>query len=631
MNELYINIAKEVRSQYKRDLVPDKEEPLDGAISVKMNGNRNNVVSEEKLREVQKNILRETKDFLSKTFGPMGSNTKIITGEEIKTVQAIYSKDGAKVLSHIMNSNPLEASIVEELIEITRRVDNEVGDGTTSTVILSSLIFDGLIDIQKKYNLPPYKLMRLFDKEVDKIKKLILEQKKEATLDDIYDISMISTNGNDDISTNIKSIYDRFGMNMDLSVGISNSADNIIKVYDGFTITEGMENPVYINNVENNTSEIHNARVYHFVDPIDDLSQISLLEAILQNNIYDKLQKKLDPIPTVITCPRVSKDLSVTLKELTNILYQFNAAHAEINKPPILVITNVVASDELIMNDISNLCECKDIKKYIDPEVYKRDKESGAAATPETVAENFYGTCELVVADNKKTKFINPKHMHTTDTDGNVIEDPVYTAMVGYLETQIKESEGEENPAYIGLLKKRLSALKANMAEFLVGGVTIADRDATKDLVEDAVKNCKSALNYGVGYAANFEGLRASYKNMINSIPEHPDMVDMSYEDFASLDISKLLFNAYFNISEILYSTVSRDENDIEDHVYQSLLNDAPYNISSGELPSNEEKGTNVKCAIMLDIQVLDTISKIIGKMATCNQLLVQAPKLNYY
>ena len=174
MNKLYINIAREVRSQYKRDLVPDKEEALDGAISVKTNGNRNNVVSEEKLREVQKNILRETKDFLSKTFGPMGSNTKIITGEEIKTVQAIYSKDGAKVLSHIMNSNPLEASIVEELIEITRRVDNEVGDGTTSTVILSSLIFDGLIDIQKKYNLPPYKLMRLFDKEVDKIKILIL-------------------------------------------------------------------------------------------------------------------------------------------------------------------------------------------------------------------------------------------------------------------------------------------------------------------------------------------------------------------------------------------------------------------------------------------------------------------------
>ncbi len=617
-----IEYVKGLRTAYKNSIIKEQEEALNGSVSVKLDNNRNNVVTEEKLRQVQKHILAETKEYLSKTFGPMGSNTKIITGEEIKTVQAIYSKDGAKVLSHIMNSNPLEASIVEELIEITRRVDNEVGDGTTSTVILSSLIFDGLIDIQNKYNIPPYKLMRLFDKEVDNIKKLIIERKREATIDDVYDISMISTNGNEDIATNIKSVYDQFGMDMDLSVGISTNENTIIKVYDGFTITEGMENPVYINNTENNTCEIHNARLYHFVDPIDDINQIGLLESILQNNIYERLKKKQDPIPTVITCPRVSRDLSTTLKELTNILYNFNAAHAEINKPPVLIITNVVASDELIMNDIANLCECKDIKKYIDPKVYERDKAAGIAATFETVAENFYGTCELIVADNKKTKFINPKHMHKEDENGNVIEDPVYTSMVGFLETEIKEAEnaGDENPVHVGLLKKRLSALKANMAELLVGGVTIADRDATKDLVEDAVKNCKSSLKFGVGYAANFEGLRAAYINLTSS--------DKSEE---SKEIAKTIFNAYFNISEILYGTVCRDEETVDEYVYASLENDAPFDISSGELPNKDNKGTNVKCAIMLDIQVLDTISKIIGKMATCNQLLVQAPKLNYY
>lgn len=616
-----MSLAKEIRDWYKENLEKEQEESLNGSINVKLDSNRNNVVTEEKLRAVQKHILAETKEFLSKTFGPMGSNTKIITGEEIKSVQAIYSKDGAKVLSYIMNSNPLEASIVEELIEITRRVDKEVGDGTTSTVILSSLIFDGLINIQNKYNIPPYKLMRMFDKEVNNIKKLILEKKKDATLDDVYDISMISTNGNEEIANNIKSIYSEYGMDMDLSVGISNSSDNLIKVYDGFTITEGMENSVFINNIENNTCEIHNARIYHFIDPIDDISQISLLEAILQNNIYSKLQEKQPPIPTVITCPRVSRDLSVTLKELTNILYQYNAAHAELNKPPILIITNVVASDELIMNDIANLCECKDIKKYIDHKVYERDKEAGNAPLVDNIAENFYGTCELVIADTKKTKFINPKHMHKEDENGNLVEDPVYTSMIGFLETEIKEAEqGEDNAATIGLLKKRLSALKSNMAEFLVGGVTIADRDATKDLVEDAVKNCRSALKFGVGYAANFEGLRASLENLQNE-----------EKTIESADIAKLLFNAYFNISEILYSSVCRDPKIVEDYVYQSLENGAPFNISSGELPNKGDKGANVKCAIMLDIQVLDTLSKIISKMATCNQLLVQAPKLNYY
>ena len=618
-----LSYAKSLRDKYKQS-IETTEEKMEGAVNVTLGQNRNNVVTEDKLRQVQKQVLTETREYLSKTFGPMGSNTKIITGEEIKTVQAIYSKDGAKVLSYIMNSNPLEASIVEELIDITGRVDKEVGDGTTSTVILSSLIFDGLLEIQKKYNLPPYKLMRLFDKEVENIKKLILEKKKDCTLEDIYDISMISTNGNEEIASNIKSIYEDYGMNMDLSVGISNTTDNIIKVYDGFTITEGMENSVFINNVENNTCEIRHAHIYHFVDPIDDINQIGLLESILRHNIYEKLEKQEQPIPTVITCPRVSRDLSITLRKLTDYLYQFNATGKQTLKPPILIITNVVASDELIMNDISTLCGGKDIKKYIDPKVYERDKEAGEAPTIDNVFD-FYGECELVVADSKKTKFINPKHMHSYDADGNQIEDPIYTAMVGFLETELKEAEnaGDESAANIGLLKKRLSALKANMAEFLVGGVTIADRDAVRDLVQDAVKNCKSSLDYGVGYAANFEGLRASYQNYLNRNNEMCEIV--------SREIAALLFNAYFNIAEILYSTVETDSDKVEGYIIQSLENGAPFDISSGELPSKDDKGTNVKCAIMLDIQVLDTISKIIGKMATCNQLLVQSPKLNYY
>ena len=619
-----LSYAKSIRDTYKASR-ETKDESIEGAINVTLGQNRNNVVTEDKLRQLQKEVLTETKEYLSKTFGPMGSNTKIITGEDIKSVQAIYSKDGAKVLSHILNSNPLEASIIEELIDVTGRVDKEVGDGTTSTVILSSLIFDGLLDIQKKYNLPPYKLMRLFDKEVDNVKKLILEKKKDCTLDDIYDISMISTNGNEDVANNIKYIYDTYGMNMDLSVGISNTDESIIKVYDGFTITEGMENAVFINNKEKNTCEIRNAHIYHFVDPIDDINQIGLLESILRHNIYDKLEKQEQPIPTVITCPRVSRDLSVTLRQLTDYLYQFNAAGKETIKPPILIISNVVASDELIMNDISTLCGGKDIKKYIDPKVYERDKEAGNAPTMDNVFD-WYGECELVEADSKKTKFINPKHMHSYDEEGNQIEDPIYTSMVGFLETEIKEAEkaGDESAGNIGLLKKRLSALKANMAEFLVGGVTIADRDATRDLVQDAVKNCRSALEFGVGYAANFEGLRASYENFLNRNNEE-------FCDIVSRDISELLFNAYFNIAEILYTTVDRDKDKVEGYIIQSLENEAPFDISSGELPSKDQKGTNVKCAIMLDIQVLDTISKIIGKMATCNQLLVQSPKLNYY
>lgn len=622
-SESKISLAKDIRNNYlsnKKDLFVEKENT--DPISINVGTNKNNVVDETTLRKVQKRTLDEARDVLSKTFGPMGSNTKIITGNNKESIQSMYSKDGLKVLKYLVNSGPIEASIIEELIEITRHVEHEVGDGTTSTVILSSLIFDHLLEIKEKYNIPPYQLIRLFKKQVENIKKAIIDNGKECTIEDIYDISMVSTNGNEEISSIIKEIYEEYGMNVDLSVGISNTTDNLVKVYDGLTITEGMSDPVFITNKPNGTSEIHKAKIYHFVDPIDDLSQISLFEAILAHNIYDPLENDETPIPTVITCPRLSKDLSATLKMLTNHLYQFDQQSAESAKPPILIITNVVASDELIMNDIANLCGCKDIKKYIDPKLYERDKEAGIAPLPENI-DKFAGDAELVIADSHKTKFINPKHMHITDQNGDLVaEDRIYTAMVHFLETEIENAEATDNAANIGLLKKRLSALKANMVEFLVGGVTIADRDATKDLAEDAIKNCSSAAKYGVGNAANFEALRAALLNITENNYDRDDL---------DSDIARCIYNAYFEIAKILYGTVSTDNEDIENHIYYSIQADMPYDISSGTLPDIELPSNRVKCSIMLDVDIIDTLSKIITLMVTCNNVMLQSPQLNQY
>ena len=578
--------------------------------------NTSNVVTGSTLREIQNKTLKETAKFLEKTFGPMGSNTKIIKGNNQAEITSSYSKDGLKVLSNIINSAPIEASIVDELISVTRAVEKEVGDGTTSTVILSSLIFRNLIEIEKKFNIPPFQLCRSFQKVVDDIKENILEDGRECTIDDIYNISMISTNGNKEVSENIKNIYEKYGMNVELSVGISNSTDSLLKVYDGLTITEGMSDPVYINNKAENTCEIHDAHIYHFADPIDTMDQIVLFESIITHNIYEPIQNDESPIPTVITCPRLSADMSSILKRLAEQLYQFDNNNAQSAKPPILVITDVVASDEVIMDDIANLCGCKTIHKYIDAEVYKKDIENGIAPTVDTVMD-FCGHAELVVSDIKKTKFINPDHMVEKE---NGEKDPMYTAMVNFLENEIAQEEGKESAKSLGLLKKRLSALKANMVDYLVGGVTISERDMTKDLVEDAIKNCKASALYGVGYAANFEGLKNSY------------LVCNKYKEGSIEEaIAKCIFVAYCNITNILYGTVELNQNIVFEYTLHSIENGMPYDISNGYLPSLSEKSDNVLCSIRLDINILDTVSKIITMMATCNQCLLQSPHLNKY
>ena len=586
----------------------------DDELGIKVPINKTNVVSGEKLRNIQSITLAQTKDFLSKTFGPMGSNTKIIKGQNQAEITSSYSKDGLKVLSSIINSGPIEASIVDELIAVTRAVEKEVGDGTTSTVILSSLIFDKLRILADKYNMPPFKLCRLFSQVVDEICDNIMEGARDCSFDDIYNIAMISTNGNEEVSENIKRIYSEFGMDVELSVGISNTSDSMIKVYDGLTITEGMSDPVFINNRKDNTSEIHDAHIYHFADPIDSMDQIALFEAILAHNIYEPYENDKSPIPTVITCPKLSRDMSATMKQLANQLYQFDNQGAEAAKPPILIISDVVASDEVIMDDIANLCGCKTIHKYIDPEVYKKDIENGTAPTVDTITD-FAGHAELVVSDSKKTKFINPLHMTGEK------EDPVYSAMINFLETEIEQEKNSENAHSIGLLKKRLSALKANMVDYLVGGVTISDRDMLKDLVEDAVKNCKSASLYGIGFAANYEGLSSSLEILNNYINnENRDIY---------IDIAQCIFESYLEVSRILYRSVELDEDLVEKAVWQSLEDAHPYNISEGYLDS--DNGWKVLCSIKLDVNILKDVSKIISMMLTANQALLMSAAINLY
>jgi hypothetical protein len=238
---------------------------------------------------------------------------------------------------------------------------------------------------------------------------------------------MISTNSNEEVSNQIKGIYEKFGMDVELSVGISNNTNTYIKEYDGLTLNEGFADPVYITNKEKQVSDINNARVYHFVDPIDTMEMISYFEAIIKHNIYDQLEDEEAPIPTVITCPKLSRDMSASLKLLATQLYQIDQNDLTSQKPPILIITNVIGSDEAVMDDVANLCGCKSIRKYIDPNMLKKDQEEGNAPTVDNVFE-FYGECEEVVADAKKTKFINPKHMHIYNEDGTV-EDKVYIRM----------------------------------------------------------------------------------------------------------------------------------------------------------------------------------------------------------
>lgn len=572
-----------------------------------------NIVPKESLRNVQLNTLQILASVLAKTAGPRGSNTQLIHSQKSNE----YTKDGHNVLSEIKFYKPLESAIQSEMKEITRYIVKTVGDGTTSAVLLSNEIFKSMCIAES--SMSAYSIMEKFKEIVDIMIDKIRKNARECTLDDIYDICMIATNGNKEVSSSIKKIYEQFGMDVFIDVGVSNTTDHLVKSYDGLTLDVGYPTPAYINtdgsDKESGKASIRNPRIYAFEDPVDTPEMLAFLDTIVYNNIlYPLMQQTYDYVPTVILVPSISRDADKLLTELEKTMYGFDQAKALNEKPPILIITNAKVHEEQF-NDINMLCGTPTIKKFIDPDIQKKAIENGDAPTPENVCD-WCGHADLVEADTTNTKFVNPACMFETDENGNRKYSSVYNGLINYITQELDVAyKNNEDANVTGNLKRRLNSLKTNLVEYLIGGITVTDRDSVRDLVEDAVLNCRSASKYGVGYGANFEAFK-----VIDEIVHRNDK-----EDANVYEIEYAIYSAYYNALLNLYNTVFNDDEISKRTISESLACGMPYNLSTMQFDGK------VLCSIETDVAILEAISKVIIVMFTANQALIESPINNVY
>lgn len=568
-----------------------------------------NVVPKESLRRAQLETMEALKDYLSKSFGPYGSNTIINKENGLPR----YTKDGHTILKSIQVSGEIERAVLSDIEEETRTQAIKIGDSTTSITILSAIIFKALSEYEKNHpDKTPAQIVKTFKNVTEEICEEIKKHGRETTVDDVYNIALISTNGDEKLAKMLKDIYEEFGLDVYIDVKASMNGTTYLKEINGMTMDCGFLDPTLINDPGKNACVISNPRIYAFKDPIDTMEMGAFLDAILYKNIIKPIkdQDVESMVPTVIMAPRISRDYSAFMDQLMQSMASAPAA----NRGWLNIITDIQSCDMEQFEDICDLCGCKYIKKYLDPEIQKEDIEKGYAPTPETI-NNFSGTADKVISDANKTTFINPLNMYKEDGSNSLLLDQ----RLDYLERQIKRLEVEgNNTTDIYTLKKRLNSLKGKMVEIYIGGVTVADRDAERDLLEDAVLNCRSAALNGVGYAANFEGLRAS-NEVFYKYAEEPE----SDENI----ISGIIFNAYDEITRLLYSTIpNKDEYDLDKMILDSLtIKYCPYNISTNEYDGK------VLTSIDTDICTLTTISKIITIMATANQFILSTLNVNKY
>lgn len=564
-----------------------------------------NVVKKESLRKIQGEILNDVAQYLVRSFGPFGSTTIIREGDNASTN---YTKDGHDILRRIKYNGVIESTIVDDLVEITRHVVKTVGDGTTSAIQMANEIFKGICSLEEK-GYTSREIVDAVERAVTNICDIIRSKGRSCTMNDIYDICYTSTNGNKKLADNIHSLYEQFGENIYIDLQVStNSVDDVIKSYEGMTVAAGYTDAMFVNS-ENNTCELIQPKIYIFEDPVDNAEMLALFDKIIHTNIYKAYEQGSvsEPVPTVIIAPKISNDMSQYFNNIANFIMRFNGGA----KPPLVVISSYYNADE--MSDIAIMCGVPCIKKYIVEEMHQKDIESGRAPTVDNVVD-FCGSCGKIVVDSDTSKFIDPAKRYNEDgTDSET-----YLGLKRWLTNELEKyekSDGDIKTIYS--LKKRLNSLDANLVEYFVGGVSVADRDNDRALLEDAIKNCRSAVANGVGYGANVMGFIAA-NEYFGTLCEENDSVD-ELDKIVARNIEK----AYSDVIETLYRSANTGL-DIKDTMMRTL------GVGPLNLRTLQHDG-KVLSSIMSDIEILRAVSKIVVLMAISNQFILPNPQYNIY
>lgn len=587
-----------------------------------------NIVPKNVLREVQLETIERIANALANSYGPSGSTTLIRKGDDVKgSGVTAYTKDGHSILGAIKFNKPIEMSILDDLKDITRNTVKTVGDGTTSAVILSYEIFRALNEIISDHaNFTEKAVVAELQKVVKDITTIIENSKQKPTIDKIYQIALTSTDGNEEVASSIREIYEQFGLGVYIDVGISNTTNHMVKTYEGLTIDGGYFNPCFINRAKDAVSELQNPNIYIFEDPIDNNYTLNLCYKIVEQNLIAPLTKyntlvqqgnqaEADAVianelkATAIITPTFGRDIR---SQMDSIIDMMSSSKIE-QRAPLTIITGMTDVDRLA--DLAAMTGAKTIKKYVDPEVQKSDVEKGIAPTLDNVATEFGGKAELLVADTKTTKVINPELMFVNDEEGKRVFSSEYNNLLASLEAQLAQLDTvKESATEVNVLRRRIQSLKCNMVDYLIGGVSYTDRDALKDAVEDAVLNCRSAAKEGIGYAANFEGLRAAHE-----VAEVTSNLSPIREA-----VSNAVYKAYANtVARIYVDYMAVEDIDQDDLIKTLIERNKPIDVTGND--------REVLSSIKTDPTTLQAIVDIVGLMFKTNQFLCPIPDMNTY
>lgn len=494
---------------------------------------RVNVISKESYETRVEKVFKLLWSTLSKSFGPYGAPTLIYNYP-----YSHVTKDGFTIMKNLSmdaSEQLVDQAIANMASDVCGRLNYAVGDGTTSAVIATYSIYNNYLKYKKELDMNMvmprdiiYSIKNLKNDiiaELDKYRQSIRSENPDELYNNIYNVVYISSNGDEEISNYIASLYKELkfpGISCELAT------DGITKkrLINGFKLDLVLNDKLYINSDNDSMIEsncdivILNVRITKEVydkilKPLNEQSRIRGRKLIVCASTYDETalmqtirrdltneyQKKKDINMVLTTYRSVSEYLRLTINDFAT-------------------LCNTIIIDRSIKNDI---IEKLDSGKSI-LEVFNFDERDNIPNLT-CLAQSKDGAVKCTNTDIIKGKFnkifeldedavrvgfagnVNIGMKNSTFSDFYYNQNS-YDAILKDAEITMRETEERYKKLgtfnlVVNQAQQRYYALKLKMGVIEVGGDSELSQKLFKDSVDDAIKAAASAYDHGIILGCN--------------------------------------------------------------------------------------------------------------------------------
>jgi len=470
-----------------------------------------------------KKILSGTNKVLeaiTPSFGPLGSLVAIEKGKD-RSPQ--LTNDGITIAKSIDLNCPFENMACQILKDIGDKVNEDVGDGTTSAMILSGEIFKNGIKAVVSADIDRNVIIKGLEKGFDILFSSLEKYRRDLYFEDIDKVAFASSRS-DEISLLIKKAYEKIGAKGLITPDVSNSAESGLEIKSGAEY-EIKNESIYLLDKENE-SVLHNPY-------------------ILVTNINIDNIRKLVPILTKIkeTGRRALIISQGCSQEVLGVL----VANKQQGGIRVSTCKMNVAVPDRELSDVSVLVGAKFLDNVLD--INFRDLEL-----------SDLGSAEKIILKKDKLIIINGK------SNKEELEQKIHD-----LNKSINDAPSSFDKEK---LSERLSRLTGGTAVIRLGAHTESELKEKKMRLEDALSATQSALVGGV-----VKGGCSIYLSLLRDLEAKRDnfTIDerLSYniivDSLKNLYIS-LMNNSSLNGDIMLYKAMEMDENLVYDIISNKFV-----------------------------------------------------------